>query len=205
MIQQKFHPGLEETKIQEPCTPLDLDDKLPRINTNTTHRPRCSDLNNVCITSPGALQTKLKLSSRSCLSSKKCKETSLRSCLSSKKRKSKKSVSFDSDAKTWDGQRQEHILLERLATDFWKPKPDITVLEELYAARDAGMLLKMRDVLCAAIARILKDGKKDAELIPGGGNVGIRVNSTHLPHLRLMLGKITELYDATYLMRFCDS
>ena len=196
---------MEESKIQSPreeserivATDSLSRDKKPNVTPNTSATWQNQ-----------SVQLCLKVDDLSCADSDKAAfemnpKSSLRSCLSKKKRKAKKSVSFDSDAKTWDGKRQEHILLERLTLDFWKPRPDLTVLEELCDARDTNMLLKMRDVLIAAIKRVFKRGlnsKETVELIPGGCTHGIKVGLRHMPYLKQMLGKISEAYDATYVL-----
>ena len=131
-------------------------------------------------------------------------------CLASPVKKQKcrvkKQVRFDSSTKTWDGKRQEHILLERFALDYREFPPDMTVVEELYDARDTNMLLKMREVLFAAIGRIRRnrDTKHGVELIPGGGNFRIRATTSQIPHFKRMLASIEDMYDATQLMSVCE-
>ena len=125
---------------------------------------------------------------------------------SGKKRSAKKKLRFHFSAKTWDGQRQEHILLERLALDYWQSPPKKIVLDKLLDSRNVKMLRKMRDILAAAIERIKQnfDSKEGAELIPGGGNQGIRLQSINLPHARRLLADITEVYDAVHTMCCCE-
>ena len=208
---------MEESKIQSPREESETREKIVTAS-QPTHCER-QKTNTSAAWQNQLVQLCSKLDNLSCADSDKAAsiasmralemnpKSSLRSCLSKKKRKAKKSVSFDSDAKTWDGKRQEHILLERLTLDFWKPQPDLTVLEELCDARDTNMLLKMRDVLIAAMERVIKrglDSKQSVELIPGGCTHGIKVDPRHMPYLKQILGKISETYDATYVLCCCD-
>ena len=117
--------------------------------------------------------------------------------------KVKKQVRFNSSAKTWDGKRREHILLEQFSQDYRQFPPNLAILDKLYNARDEKMLLKMRDVLIATMERIRRN-PDGVVLIPAGGNLGIKMNSSQLPHAKRMLASIEEMYDAAHLMCFCE-
>lgn len=140
------------------------------------------------VSSPQAKQ------SLKCLTSPKMK-----SCLATpkmKKQKTKKHVRFHCSTKKWDGPRQEHIILERLAMEFWQHTPSIAVLNELVNDENDAMLLKVRGLLIAAMERVdHSEHINGAELIPGGGKHGIRLNSCNLPHAKLLLKSISEAYD----------
>jgi len=153
------------------------------------------------VSSPQAKQSLKCLTSpkmKSCLASPKMK-----SCLASpkmKKQKTQKQVRFHCCTKKWDGPRQEHIVLERLAMEFWQQTPSIAVLNELVNDENDAMLLKVRDLLIAAMERVdHSEHINGAELIPGGGKHGIRLNSCNLPHAKLLLKSISEAYDTVIL------
>lgn len=125
----------------------------------------------------------------------------LKSCLTptSKKRwklKASRSVRFDDDAKTWDGPREAHILLENLVIDFWKPAPDVTIVDNLMDDANEQMLLDLLDTLLLAIERTQKSMRiEGAELIPGGGQYGVRLKLCNLADLNNL---------ADYLRESCD-
>lgn len=153
------------------------------------------------VSSPQAKQ------SLKCLTNPKMKSCSaspkMKSCLASpkmKKQKAKKQVRFHCSAKKWDGPRQEHIFLERLAIEFWQQTPSVAVLNELVNDENDAMLLKVRDLLIVAMERVEhSEHINGAELIPGGGKHGIRLNSCNLPHAKLLLKSISEAYDTVIL------
>lgn len=126
-----------------------------------------------------------------------------KSCLTTPdkpKPKAKKHVRFDRSVKAWDGQRQENVLLERLALGHWQQPTHVTVLDELQKRRNSKMLLKLYHSLLAAMERTEKNLKsKGAELVPGGGKHGIRLQPCNLPHAKLLLYKISKAHENVVL------
>ena len=124
----------------------------------------------------------------------------IKSCLSrsKKKRKSKASrgVRFNDEAKTWDGPREAHILLERLVIDFWKAKPDVTIVNNLIGDENEQMLLELFDTLLSTIERIQTSiHMEGAHLIPGGGQNGVRLKPCNLAHLNQLVAYLRQSHD----------
>ena len=122
-----------------------------------------------------------------------------KSCLSTpasaSKSKQNKSVLFHSSTKSWDGQRQEHALLERLALDFWQDESNITVLDDLLNDGNRGMLIKLRNLLIAAIESAEQNfNDKDLEQLPDDEN-RIRLKACDIPKSKLLLSNIHEIHD----------
>jgi len=117
-------------------------------------------------------------------------------CSTTQKPKLKKGVQFHCSAKTWDGPREEHCLLERLALEFWQARPSTAVLDELVNDVNESMLLKLRDFMVDVIERVNQnfENSKGAQLIPGGGKRGIRLKACHVPHAKLLLCKINKAF-----------
>merc|ERR1712224_867404 len=113
----------------------------------------------------------------------------------SKKPKSKKRVRFHCTAKDWDGPREVHILLKKLAIEFWQDQPKVSVLNSLVEKCNGTMLVSLREVLRAAIDRIKESDAMGAELIPGGGKQGIRLKIVNIPHAKLLIQYIGEAHD----------
>ena len=97
----------------------------------------------------------------------------------------KKHVRFNCDAKTWDGPRPGHLLLERLALEFWwQETPAVTVLQELAVAGNKKMLTVLYDLMLAAMKNVDQNiDSRGAELVPGGGKYGIRLKACGLAKL----------------------
>ena len=121
----------------------------------------------------------------------------LKSCLKKKRHKSKKRVQFGDDVKSWDGPRQQHILLEQLVMDFWKSEPVVTVVDNLVQDGNEDMLLVLHNLLLSAVERVHRTThSKGAELIVGGGKHGIRLKPGHLLHLQSLITHVNEIYHA---------
>lgn len=197
---QKFTTVYEIEKIrQEFCAAFSESNSAKRwkeqfqaVNSPQAKRPL------KCLTSAKMKSCLASAKMKSCLSSPK-----LKSCLGSpkmNKQKAKKQVRFHSSTKKWDGPRQEHVFLERLAIEFWQQTPSIAVLNELVNDENDVMLQKVRDLLLAAMERVDQtEHINGAELIPGGGKHGIRLNVCNLPHAKLLLKSISEAYDTVIL------
>ena len=137
----------------------------------------------------------------SCCVTLEKRRSKVESCMStpacaSKSKRKKKSVRFHSSTKSWDGQRQEHALLEKLALDFWEDESNITVLDDLLDDGNQGMLTKLRNLLIAAIESAEQNlNDKGAELVPGGGKFGITLTACDIPKSKLLLSNIHEVHD----------
>ena len=106
-----------------------------------------------------------------------------------------KRLQFQCPPKTSDGPREEHVLFERLAIDFWQKTPNINVLDELVNVGNESMLIKLRDLLLAAIDRVKNDlNSKGVDLVPGGGINRIRLKVCNLPHAQLLLCSINKAF-----------
>lgn len=101
------------------------------------------------------------------------------------KANAKKHVRFHCDTKTWDGPRPEHLLLERLALEFWWQKtPAVTVLQELAVTGNKNMLSILHDLMLATMKKVEQNvGNRGVELVPGGGKYGIRLKACRLSKL----------------------
>ena len=106
-----------------------------------------------------------------------------------------KRLQFQCPPKTSDGPREEHVLFERLAIDFWQKTPNINVLDEVVNVGNANMLMKLRDLLIAAIDRVKKNSNSEGvDLVPGGGIHRMRLKVCNLPHAQLLLCNINEAF-----------
>ena len=106
-----------------------------------------------------------------------------------------KRVQFQCPPKTSDGPREEHVLFERLAIDFWQKTPNTNVLDELMNVGNANMLIKLRDLLIAVIDRVKKNlNSEGVDLVPGGGIHRMRLKVCNLPHAQLLLCNINEAF-----------
>ena len=132
------------------------------------------------------------LAVKSCkaLSSTLTEDQPIKSCLintSPEKREAnvKKHVRFHCEAKTWDGPRPGHLLLERLALEFWwQETPAVSVLQELAVAGNKKMLAVLHDLMLATMKNVdQKFSSRGAELISGGGKYGIRLKTCRLTKL----------------------
>merc|ERR1719476_741196 len=138
----------------------------------------------------------------SCVLKTPTRKQTIKSCLKTprKLKKPAKKVRFDCSAKTWDGQRPEHALLERLVSNYWQKSPSVGVLNELMENRNTEMLLKLRGMLLKVIQRLQvpkKLGKHRVELIPGGGKRKIRLKPSNLPRARKLLLKVYSAHEYT--------
>ena len=114
-----------------------------------------------------------------------------------KKKQEKKRVHFAEDVKSWDGPRQEHILLEQLVVDFWDDLPSLTVVDKLVDDANEDMLLILHNLLLRVVERVHQTTHSEgAELIVGGGEYGIRMESCDLPSLQILKAHVHKSYEA---------
>ena len=106
------------------------------------------------------------------------------------KPKAKKCVRFADDAKSWDGKRPEHILLENVVLELIVSR-QLTTIHKLIDAKNAKMLLILHELLLGAMERRLKHDFHDtgAALITRGcgGEHQIMLRKLHIPNLQLLI------------------
>jgi len=122
-----------------------------------------------------------------------------------KKQKAKKCVRFNSDAKTWDGQRQENVLLERVVKEFWEPRPNVAILEKLASKGNQQILVTLNNLLVKTVKRVqLSTHSGGALLIPSGGKCHIRLKRINIPHAKLLHAYIKQLYNTITMRKVRD-
>lgn len=91
----------------------------------------------------------------------------------------RKQVRFHSSSKDWDGLRPENALMQRLVVNFFRKKPNLTLLQELFDERRQRDLLVLCNMLGILLQRI-KRSKKSTPLLPGGSRKSYKLNSKHI-------------------------
>ena len=113
-----------------------------------------------------------------------------------KKTKAKRCVRFADDTKSWDGQRQEHILLENLVKDYFSSAAKNTVLDDLIDNENAKMLLVLHELLLAAVERVKRNAVSMLITNGSGGCYGIRLRQRNVSHLKKLIKDVHSAYDA---------
>ena len=178
---------LSSSKTQKP-----KGKKRMRNHSMTTHRAI-----NSCLKSLTTQKPKLKKGARNRnMTTLPAVNKSCSNCSTTQKPKVKKRVQFHCSAKAWDGPREEHVRLERLAVEFWGKRPSTAVLDELVNDVNESMLLKLRNLVMDAIERVNQSkNTKGTQLVPGGGGKhGIRLKACNVPHAKLLICKINEAF-----------
>jgi len=80
-------------------------------------------------------------------------------------------VTFHSSVKSWDGQREQNILLERLVQEYFQKNRCVDLLSKLLRNRRQKQLSQLCTMLRALLQRLTV--KTRTPLLPGGGGKGI--------------------------------
>ena len=115
------------------------------------------------------------------------------------KPKVKRRVRFADDAKSWDGKRPQHILLENAVLEFWEATPEITTVSKLLDNKNAKMLLILHRLLLAAVERIKHDicDTGTALITSGdGGKYRITLQKGHVPHLQRLIKHVQTAHNS---------
>jgi len=85
-------------------------------------------------------------------------------------------VTFHSSVKSWDGQREQNILLERLVREYFQKNRCVDLLSKLLRNRRQKQLSQLCTMLRALLKRLAVQTR--TPLLPGGGGKGIIIPRT---------------------------
>ena len=117
-----------------------------------------------------------------------------------KKPTAKRCVRFADDAKSWDGKRPEHILIENIVLEFWKSTPQFTTVHKLVDDKNAAVLLVLHRFLVVAVERVKRDvrGAGVALITSGrGGQHHVLLRKEHIPHLQRLTQHVHAAHNMT--------
>lgn len=101
-------------------------------------------------------------------------------------------VKFHSSSKTWDGQRVENQILERLVSEFFQPKPSTKLLQHLLHDCREKELRNAHNQLCIVAQRLKQ--RKRTPLLPNGGGKGICLKGKNLLRILQLLAILKAIH-----------